>query len=105
GAGQVFDVAQVQQQCAPARPIDQAEQLLADDVGVLFVQTRPGGEVDHGKVTLVPHLQAGVSGIRWHARKTSPLPAASTVFPAGGDRAPSAAPSTHTTELEAFVLL
>jgi hypothetical protein len=66
GAGQVFHVAKVEHQLATAQLINQAEELFADDLNVLFVEDLFVGEIDHRDIADVFDFQATATRLRRH---------------------------------------
>src|SRR5262249_20749964 len=71
GAGEVLDVAEVEQELAAAFLVHQAEELIADDLDVLLVQDLAVDEVDHGDIADVLNLQAATARLRRHKFKPS----------------------------------
>src|SRR5262249_5683264 len=71
GAGEVLDVAEVQKQLATSVLVDQAEELLADDLNVLLIQDFSVDEVDDGDIANVLNLQAATARLRRHRFKSS----------------------------------
>jgi len=57
-AGEILDVAKVEQELTPPNLVDQAEQLLADDLNILFVQDLAIDEINHGDIADVFDFQA-----------------------------------------------
>ena len=71
GAGQILDVAEVEQQFAPAQFVDEAEELFADDLDVLFIEDFLVDEIDDGDVADVFYFQSPPPRLRGHAASPS----------------------------------
>src|SRR5262249_53939993 len=71
GAGEVLDVAEVEQDLAPAELVHQAEELLADDLDVLLVEDLLVGEIHDSDIADVFDFEAAPTRLGGHAQ--SPL--------------------------------
>jgi hypothetical protein len=72
GTGQVFDVAEVQEQLAALHFVNQAEELFPDDLNVLLVQDFLVHEINDGHIANVFHFQTAPSRLSGH--EPSPFP-------------------------------
>src|SRR5262249_29882325 len=88
GAGEVLDVAEVQQQFQAAQLIDQAEKLFADHLDILLIENLFIGKVHDGNVADVFHFQPAATRLRGHVLAPSAqpprTPAAAAAGPACG---------------------
>src|SRR5205823_2319838 len=64
GAGEVLDVAKVQQDLAPAELIDEAEQVFTDLLDILLIQNFAINELNNGHIAAFFHFEATTTGLR-----------------------------------------
>src|SRR5262249_34133198 len=67
-AGEIFHVAEIQQDLAPPRVFNQAKKLLTNDLNVLLVQNLAIDEIDDGHVADVFHFKATATRLCRHTR-------------------------------------
>src|SRR5262249_31935525 len=70
GRGEVFDVAEVQQDLAAAVLIDELEQVFTDLLNVLLVEDLSIDEVHDGHVADLLGFEAAPTGLRRHGRSS-----------------------------------
>jgi len=62
-AGEIFDVAEVQQYFLPPQLIDKAEEILADFLYILLIKNFAVNEIDHGDIAVIFDFQSPAPGL------------------------------------------